>query len=113
MCKLRLPISALLVIVLFVSFASAGLWDRMSPGAEDRIGVNRLAASCGEYFRGELTAQQVRDAFNLLPDEQNELNNILTRVSNGDISAQQVRDVFILVETGDYTEAKAKSSLGY
>jgi hypothetical protein len=90
-----------------------GLWARMSPGAEDRIGVNRLASSVGEHLRGELTAQQVRNVFTLSPQEQNELNSILTRILNGDISPQHVKDVFMLVELGDYLEVKAKSSLGY
>ena len=90
-----------------------GLWARMSPGAEDRIAVHRLAASVGEHLRGELTAQQVQNAFTLSVAEKNELNSILTRISNGDISPQHVKDVVMLVELGDYPEAKAKSSLGY
>ena len=90
-----------------------GLWARMAPGAENRIAVHRLAASCGELLRGELTAQQVEAAFELDETESLELNSILTRVSNGDISPQHVKDVFMLVELGDYPEAKAKSSLGY
>jgi len=89
------------------------LWDRMNPLAVDRIGVNRLCSSVGEYARGELTAQQVQDVFNLSVAEKNELNTILTRIFNGDISPQQVRDVFMLVELGDYPEVKQKSSLGY
>jgi hypothetical protein len=85
----------------------------MAPGAVDRIGVHRLSASVGEYLRGELTAQQVRDAFTLDAQEQNDLNSILSRIGAGTISPQHVKDVFMLVELGDYPEAKAKSSLGY
>ena len=90
-----------------------GLWARMEPNAVDRIGVNRLASSVGEYMRGKLTGQQVQDAFNFSVAEKNELNSILSRITGGDISPQHVKDVFMLVELGDYKEAKAKSSLGY
>lgn len=89
------------------------LFDRINPEATNRIAVHRLGAAVGEYMRGKLDAQQVIDSFNLAPDEVSQLQSILTRISAGDISYQHVEDVFILVEMGDYTENKAKQSLGY
>lgn len=102
------------------------LFNRIAPGAtsDTKISVHRFGAALRQWAAGQLTRQQVVDAFALTTAEQTELDAL--RVSydalgTGNAAAAFAKaarlnfmeDVFILVELGDYTEAKAKSALGF
>jgi hypothetical protein len=98
----------------------AGLYDRIVPTAGDnRIAVHRLYASLTEYLRGELTIAQIRTAFGFEnPSDENDdlvamqgqLDSAVDAAAKGEY-IQAVHSVWTLVELGDYTEAKARSSL--
>lgn len=101
------------------------LFARIAPGAgTDKISVHRFGAALRQWAGSQLTRQQVIDAFVLTAAEQTELDALrasydaLGTGTGAAAFAKAARlnfmeDVFILVETGDYTEAKAKSALGF
>jgi hypothetical protein len=73
---------------------------------------------------GQLTRQQIIDTFALVGDDVTQFDALIatyTAMGTGN-SAQafakaawldRMEDVFLLCETGDYTEAKAKTALGF
>ena len=104
------------------------LFARMAPGAADqpggKIGVHRFGAALRELAGGGLTRQQVIDAFALSVAEVAELDALIATyqaLPSNNVAAglakaawlDRMEDVFLLVETGDYPEAKAKSRLGF
>lgn len=95
------------------------LWARIAPNAADKIPVHQLFAVMVEFQRGQLTQAQVETAFALTPQELADLRAIITQLNRAGNLANKlayleaIHSVFILVETGDYTEAKTKSSLGF
>lgn len=96
------------------------LYERIvSGGAGPKISVHRLYAAMVEHLRGELTAAQVKTAFNFSPQEGAELQTIIDALNAKPtlvdklVYAEAIHAVFLLVEDGDYTEAKAKSSSGF
>jgi anti-sigma factor ChrR (cupin superfamily) len=100
------------------------LFSRMAPLGTPKIAVHRFGAALRQFAAGQLTRQQVIDAFVLSTAEIAELDSLVATyqamgmVTVADAFAKaawldRMEDVFILVETGDYTEAKAKAALGY
>jgi hypothetical protein len=102
------------------------LFNRIAPGAtsDTKIAVHRFGAALRQWAGGQLTRQQVVDAFALTTAEQTELDALKASydaLGTGSATAAFTKaarlnfmeDVFLLVETGDYTEAKAKSALGF
>lgn len=102
------------------------LFLRMAPSApsDQKISVHRFGAALREWAGGGLTGPQVIDAFALDAGEQTELSALqatYTALPTNNIAAgltkaaflNRMEDVFLLVETGDYTEAKAKNRLGF
>ena len=91
----------------------------ISGGTGPKISVHRLYAAMVEHLRGELTAAQIKATFNFSPQEGAELQTIVDALNAKPtladklVYAEAVHAVFLLVEDGDYTEAKAKSSLGF
>ena len=49
-----------------------GLYARFTSTGPDKIAVHRFHAAYVEYLRGQVTAQQIVTAFNLIGDEQTE-----------------------------------------
>lgn len=92
---------------------------------QDRtLNVHRWGAALRQFAAGQLTRQQVIDGFQLAADEVIELDALTATyqaLGTGTAAAafakaawlDRMEDVFILIETGDYTEAKAKSALGF
>ena len=100
------------------------LFARIAPGATSKIGVHRFGAALRQWASAELTRAQVIAAFNLDAGEQTELDALRASYDalgtgnalaafNKAVRLNEMEDVFLLVETGDYTEAKAKSALGF
>jgi hypothetical protein len=101
-----------------------GLYARMAPQAPNKIGVHRFGAALREWAGGGLTRQQIIDAFALTGSEVTDLDalqasytalpaNNVTAVLAKAAALDRMEDVFILVEEGDYTEAKARARLGF
>lgn len=101
------------------------LFARIAPGAgETRISVHRFGAALRQWAAGELTRAQIVSAFTLSVAEQAELDALRATydaLGTGNAAAafakaawlDRMEDVFVLVESGDYPEAKAKSALGF
>lgn len=95
------------------------LYGRITATDDSKIAVHRLMAAMVEYQRGQLTGPQVKGAFSLDATESAELQAIIDALDGqANLAAkigylEAIHSVFILSETGDYTEAKAKSSLGF
>jgi hypothetical protein len=96
----------------------------MTTQGSTKIAVHRFGAALRQFAAGQLTRQQVIDAFVLAADEIVELDALTatyTALGTSNAAAafakaawlDRMEDVFILVETGDYTEAKAKTALGF
>lgn len=97
-----------------------GLYDRWVGTTEDnKIAVHVFGAGLSELARGAVTKQQLVDAFNLDAAEETELDAIIATYQGLGSAVEQYRfigkleDVMILSESGFYTEAKAKSELGF
>jgi hypothetical protein len=100
------------------------LYARITATNGTKITVHRFGAALRQMAAGQLTRQQVIDAFLLTGTDVTEFdaliatyNALLTNnTANIIIKAQwpdRMEDVFLLCETGDYTEAKAKTALGF
>jgi hypothetical protein len=100
------------------------LHARMRSGDETKISVHRFGASLRQMAAGQLTRQQVIDAFALTGSDVTEFDALMAtytamptnNTANTFAKAAwlaRMEDVFILVEMGDYTEAKAKTALGF
>ena len=101
-----------------------GLYQRIEPNSVNKISVHRFGAALRQWAAGELVRQQVVDAFALDASDQTDLDALVAtynamqtnNANNAFLKAawlDRMEDVFLLVETGDYTEAKAKSALGF
>lgn len=103
-----------------------GLFERTAPAAEgsQKLNIHRFGAALRQMAAGELTRQQIIDAFALTGDDVTELDALIathTALGTGNANAafakaswlNRLDDVFVLVSTGDYTKAKAKSALGF
>ena len=101
-----------------------GLYQRITAQDTTKIAVHRLGAALRQWAAGQLTRQQVIDAFALTGSDITDLDALQASYTNlptnntANTLAKALRldtmeDVFLLCETGDYTEAKAKSALGF
>lgn len=101
-----------------------GLYQRITAQDATKIGVHRFGAALRQMAGGQLTRQQVIDAFQLAGDDVTELDALIAtyqgmptnNTANTFAKAawlDRMEDVFLLVETGDYNEAKAKTALGF
>jgi hypothetical protein len=100
------------------------LYARIRAGDATKISVHRFGASLRQMVAGQLTRQQIIDAFALTGSDVTELDALIAtftgmatnNTANTFAKAawlSRMEDVFILVEMGDYTEAKAKTALGF
>jgi hypothetical protein len=100
------------------------LFARITAGNETKISVHRFGAALRQMAAGQLTRQQVIDAFALTGSDVTEFDALMAtytamptnNTANTFAKAAwlaRMEDVFILVEMGDYTEAKAKTALGF
>lgn len=100
------------------------LFARIAPGASNKISVHRFGASLRQWAAGQLTRQQVIDGFALTGSDITELDALRATydaMATGNANAAfakaawlyRMEDVLILIEEGDYTEAKAKTALGF
>ena len=100
------------------------LFTRLTAEGPTKISVHRFGAALRELATGGLTRQQVIDAFALSGSDITELDALSATYtalpSNNTANTlakaawlDRMEDVFLLVETGDYTEAKAKTRLGF
>lgn len=101
-----------------------GLFARITATDTTKISVHRFGAALRQWAAGQLTRQQVIDGFSLAGSDVTELDALKATydaLGTGNATAaftkarrlDEMEDVFLLVETGDYTEAKAKSALGF
>jgi len=101
-----------------------GLYQRIRATDESKITVHRFGAALRQMAGGQLTRQQIIDAFQLAGDDITQLDAMIAtyqamptnNTANTFAKAawlDRMEDVFLLVETGDYTETKAKSALGF
>ncbi len=100
------------------------LFSRITVNDGNKIGVHRLGAGLREWAAGGVTRQQLIDRFALNAGEIAELDALKASydaLGTGNATAaftkaawtQRMEDVFLLCETGDYTEAQAKTRLGF
>lgn len=100
------------------------LFSRIRANDETAIHVHRFGAALREWAGGGLTRQQIIDGFQLSTAEIAELDALqatYNAMPTNNVNAvfakaawlDRMEDVFILVESGDYTEAKAKNRLGF
>jgi hypothetical protein len=101
-----------------------GLYARLTASDSTKISVHRFGAALRQWAAGQLTRQQIIDGFQLTGSDITELDALRTsydgiptnNTANTFAKAARLNfmeDVFLLCETGDYTEAKAKSALGF
>lgn len=101
-----------------------GLYARLTADGPTKIAVHRFGSALRQWAAGQLTRQQIIDGFQLTGSDITELdalqasytalptNNTLATLAKA-TRLTAMEDVFLLCETGDYTEAKAKSALGF
>jgi hypothetical protein len=100
------------------------LFARITAQDATKIHVHRFGAALRQMAAGQLTRQQVIDALSLIGDDVTQFDALIAtytglptnNTANIIIKSQwpdRMEDVFLLVETGDYTEAKAKTALGF
>jgi hypothetical protein len=101
-----------------------GLYQRIRATDETKIQVHRLGAALRQMAAGQLTRQQVIDALDMDATDIANLDALVATynaMGTNNLAAvfakaawlDRMEDVFLLVETGDYTEAKAKTALGF
>lgn len=101
-----------------------GLYARITADGETKIGVHRFGAALRQMAAGQLTRQQILDAFQLTGSDVTEFDALIAAYqalpSNNTANTltkamrlESMEDVFLLCETGDYNEAKAKTALGF
>jgi hypothetical protein len=101
-----------------------GLFARVTAQDTTKIHVHRLGAALRQWAAGQLTRQQIIDAFAFTGSEITELDALratydampTNNTANTFAKAawlDRLEDVFLLCEEGDYTEAKAKTALGF
>jgi hypothetical protein len=100
------------------------LYARITAADATKISVHRFGAALRQMAAGQLTRQQVIDGFLLAGADVTEFDALIAtytalptnNTANIIVKAQwpdRMEDVFLLCETGDYTEAKAKTALGF
>lgn len=100
------------------------LFTRITANNNTKISVHRFGAALREFAASGLTRQQIIDRFVLSTAETTELDALVatyTAMTTGTAAnafakaawTQRMEDVFLLCETGDYTEAQAKTRLGF
>lgn len=100
------------------------LFARITATDSTKIQVHRFGACLRQMAAGQLTRQQIIDAFSLTGSDVTDLDALIAtyqalptnNTPNIVIKAQwpdRMEDVFLLCETGDYLEAKAKTALGF
>jgi hypothetical protein len=101
-----------------------GLYQRITAGDATKISVHRLGSALRQMVAGQLTRQQIIDAFQLAGSDITDLDalissynalptNTTAAILTKSERLHRMEDVFLLCETGDYTEAKAKTALGF
>lgn len=101
-----------------------GLYARIVATDATGISVHRFGAALRQMAAGELTRAQVISGFALAGDEVTDLDALIatyTAMPQNNVGnafaktnwLHRMEDVFLLCETGDYTEAKAKTALGF
>lgn len=101
-----------------------GLYARVNANDATKISVHRFGAALRQWAAGQLTRQQVIDAFALTGTDVTDLDALVATynaMGTGNSAAafakaawlDRMEDVFLLCETGDYGEAKAKTALGF
>lgn len=101
-----------------------GLYQRITAPDDTKISVHRFGAALRQWAAGQLTRQQVIDAFGLTGTDVTDLDALVASyqaiaTNNTSNTFQKalrldtMEDVFLLCESGDYTEAKAKAALGF
>jgi hypothetical protein len=100
------------------------LFARVTANDNTKISVHRFGSALRQMAAGQLTRQQIIDAFLLVNSDVTEFDALVatyTAMGTGNATAAfnkaawlyRMEDVFLLCETGDYTEAKAKTALGF
>lgn len=115
-----------LVLVLMMVFglnnlAHADLYARLTNNGEsgNKIPVHAFTAALRELARGAVTRAQLVSAFSLDTEDQTDLDAIIATYQGlaNDAAKKayivKIHDVFLLVESGFYNEAKAKTELGF
>jgi hypothetical protein len=101
-----------------------GLYQRITATDSTKISVHRFGAALRQFAAGQLTRQQIIDSFLLDASDIVNLDALIASYqaintnNTGNTFQKALRldtmeDVFLLCETGDYTEAKAKTALGF
>lgn len=101
-----------------------GLFARWTATDSTKISVHRFGAALRQFAAGELTRTQINSAFSLAGSDLTELDALIATyqaMGTGNAAAafakaawlDRLEDVALLCETGDYTESKAKSALGF
>jgi hypothetical protein len=101
-----------------------GLFARITATDDTKISVHRFGAGLRQWASAQLTRAQIIAAFSLTGGEVTELDALRATydaLGTADAAAaflkaqylNEMEDVFLLCETGDYSEAKAKSVLGF
>lgn len=101
-----------------------GLYQRITAKDDTKISVHRFGAALRQWAASELSRQQIIDSFQLVDDDVTQLDALVTTYNamstNNALAAfskaawlDRLEDVFLLSETGDYTEVKARSALGF
>lgn len=100
------------------------LYARITAQDATKISVHRFGAALRQMAASQLTRQQIIDAFVLVGDDVTQFDALIatyTAMGTGNATAafakaawlDRMEDVFLLVESGDYNEAKAKTALGF
>lgn len=100
------------------------LYARITARDSTKISVHRFGSALRQFAAGELTKQQIIDGFQLEGTDLTELDALIATyqaMGTGNAASafakaawlDRMEDVFILCETGDYSELKAKSALGF
>lgn len=100
------------------------LYARITAMDESKIHVHVFGAALRQMAAGQITRQQIIDRFQLVGSDVTEFDALIATyqgMGTGNATAafnkaawlDRMEDVFILCETGDYTEAKAKTALGF
>lgn len=101
-----------------------GLYQRITANDATKISVHRFGSALRQMAAGQLTRQQIIDAFQLTGDDVTNFDALIATYqamptnNTGNTFLKALRldtmeDVFLLCETGDYSELKAKSALGF
>lgn len=100
----------------------AGIYERVtSPGesGEAKIPIHSFMAGMREVARGNVTLQQLKDAFNADATMSSEIDAIADKYNNLSTDSDrqdfktQLHDALLLAESGFYDKATVKDRLGF